>query len=314
MSRYCRLILVFGFLFAGMVLLFKRCEAVVKLRRMFDDVKSRLADRDRKTGLEQRRQLYEFERKKSFWISLERQLEYSGLKKYFRGITGAKYIVVNAIVLSGSIVLGWGVGKIYIGLAVAVIWCFSMYAVLRIGRATNMQRVSEDLPKFLDFLGSYSLSAGEVTQIFSQISIYLNSPLRDAIDECVAESSVSGNSGAALLALADKIEHPQFKQLVRNIEMTSRYSADFSSLVTDSRRSLREYLAQSRERKGMLREAVISMMILLLMSIMVIMMVNMLIGGGIGEIILHTFVGRAAVIGVILIVGLFTLQALSVDR
>ena len=44
MSRYCRLILVFGFLFAGMVLLFKRCEAVVKLRRMFDDVKSRLAE------------------------------------------------------------------------------------------------------------------------------------------------------------------------------------------------------------------------------------------------------------------------------
>lgn len=314
MSRYCKLILIFVFLFAGIVLIFKKCEATIRIRNTYLNIKSRLAQIDRKTGLEQRKQLYEYERKKSFWISLEKELVYSGLKKRFPHLSGSVFMVFNAIAVIASFVVGWGIKKPLVGIVIGAGWCTFVFVVIRIGRAVNLKRVSEDLPKFLDFLGSYSLSAGEITGILSQISVYLNTPVREAVEECVAESRISGNAGVALLALADRIEHPQFKLLIRNIEMTSRYSADFSTLVADSKRSLRDYLAQSRERKGMLREAAINMVLLLIMSVVVLMMVNVLIGGTVADIILHSMVGHLAMIGMATIVSLFLIQALSIER
>ena len=314
MSRYCKLALIFVFLFIGIVLVFKRCEAVVFIRKTFLNMKAKLAEHDRKTGLEQRKQLYEFERKKSFWIMLERELDYSGMKRMIPNISGGKFIVFNLIIVCGLIAAGIVMSQILYGICAGLLWVFGLIAAIKIGKSRNMKKVSEDLPKFLDFLGSYSISAGEITGIFSQISVYLNAPLRNVLEECVAESRVSGNTGAALLAMAEKIEHPQFKQLVRNIELTARYSADFTSLVTDSRRGLREYLAQTRERKGMLREAMINMSLLLLMSVVVLMMVNMLIGGTIGDIVFHSLVGRISLIALAGILGIFFLQTLSIDK
>lgn len=314
MNRSCKLLLIFVFIFAGMVLVFKKCEAIVRMKKFFIEIKSRILARDRQTGLEQRKQLFEFEKKKSVWLMIERELVYSGIRKHFRNLSGAAFLVINLLVVMASLVLGWGTGRLLWGVLASGIWCFFIFAVLRLGRARNLRRVSEDLPKFLDFLGSYSLSAGEIMSTLSQISIYLNSPLRDAIDECVAESRLSGDSGAALLALADRIEHPQFKQIIKNIEMTAAYSADFTKLVADSRRGLREYLAQSGERRGMLREAAINMGLLMVMAVAVLMMVNSLIGGSIGDVLFHTLIGHLAMAGMLAILGIFFIQALSINK
>lgn len=314
MNRYCKLILIFGFLFAGIVLLFKKCETVNYIRKAYLRMKSKVIAHDRKTGLEQRKQIFEFERKKSFWLMLERELDYSGLKRRYTNVSGAKYLIFNLIIMLGAIVAGWMLKHPTVGIGMGVGWVALQLLILRIGKASNLKKVSDDLPKFLDFLGNYSISAGEIISIFSQISGYLNNPLRTVMEECVAESRVSGNSGAALLAMAEKIEHPQFKQIIRNVELTARYSADFKSLVADSRRSLREYLSQVRERKGIVREAMINMILLLIMSVVVLMMVNVLIGGNVVEILLFTLVGRLACVGFIAMVGAFSIQALAVDK
>ena len=94
----------------------------------------------------------------------------------------------------------------------------------------------------------------------------MNEPLRTVFDECGAEGRLSGDISLALLTMADKIEHPQFKQLIRNMEITSRYSEDIAGLVSDTRRSLRDYLKESSDRKAMLRESAINMVLLLVMG------------------------------------------------
>lgn len=314
MNRSCKLLLIFVFLFAGIVLIFKKCDAVVRIKSMFTEIKSRISERDKKTGIEQRKQIFEFEKKRSFWLYLERELVYSGIRKSFKKMSGALFLIINLIIIAGNIVVCWGMKKPMTGVMMAGGWCFTIVFLINVGKARNLAKVSEDLPKFLDFLGSYSLSSGEIIGTLSQISVYLNSPLRDAIEECVAESRVSGNSQAALLALADKIEHPQFKQIIRNIEITANYSADFTALAADSRRGLREYLAQSQERRGILREAVINMMLLLIMSVVVLLTVNALIGGGVTDILLHSVIGHLAIAGMSVIIGIFFIKMLSINR
>ena len=186
--------------------------------------------------------------------------------------------------------------------------------LLEILKSRNLKMTDEELPKLLDFLGNYSLTSGELMSIFSQISRYLKEPLRSALEECEAESRITGDMNMALISMAERIEHPQFKQLVRNLEITARYSADFKALVADSRRSMREYLSQNRDRKGMLREAGINMGLLLIMSVIVLLIVNLLIGGGVTEILFTTFVGRCAIGGMVFILILFMSQVFKLNK
>ena len=180
-------------------------------------------------------------------------------------------------------------------------------AVIILGKAAEMRAVGENLMKLLDFLGNYSVTSGDVISVFGQVGKYVEEPLQSALEQCCVEAQTTGDVGLALLSMADKIEHPQFKELVRNIEVSSRYSADFSVLVAFSRRSVREYLKNCRERKNLLREAAINMVLLLGMSVFAMVTVNGLLEVSVWTIATGTIPGRIAigiVIGIALLFGL----------
>ena len=307
-------LLIILFLFAGSLMLLHRIEFISGLKKALLKAKVSLDEQDRQGRILYRKNLSEFEKSSSFWIRLDRQLEYSGLKRRFPKASPGRFLVLNLVIPAA---LFW-ILTVLTGIRAGIISVIVFYAaeVITIGylKAKNLRIVDEELPKFLDFLGNYSLTSGELISIFSQIGKYLKEPLRGVLEECEAESKVTGDMRMALLSMADKIEHPQFKQLVRNLEITARYSADFEELVADSRRGMREYLSQNRDRKGMLREAAINMGLLIIMSVIVLLVVNMLIGGGIGAIILNTFVGHIAVGAVSFIMILFISQVLSMNK
>lgn len=98
--------------------------------------------------------------------------------------------------------------------------------------------------------------------------------MKSALDACCYEAATTGDVGMALLAMAERIEHPKFKELARNMEVSVRYCADFSVLVNSSRRSLREYLRVAQERRGMLREGAINLALLAGMSVIVLLIVG----------------------------------------
>ena len=133
---------------------------------------------------------------------------------------------------------------------------------------------NENLLKCLNFLGNYSLTAGEITMILGQVSRYVEEPLKGALEECAYEAQTTGDSSLALLSMAERIEHPKIKELARNLEISIRYMADLTTLVDSSRRSAREYLRMEEERKGMLREAGINMALLLGMSVFALLTVD----------------------------------------
>lgn len=314
MNRYFSLAVVFTLLFLAFVLLLFQSEAARHVSEMINRVRRSVDEQDRRTRLLKRKMLSELESKNSILLRLERDIEYSRIRKRLPGITGGKIIVAGFIVSACGLVVGISYRSIFIGVLLPLGYAAIVFAIIRWGRMRALSKVSEELPKFLDFLGNYSITTGEITGIFSQISPYLSNPLSQVVDEFVAESRVSGDTGMALLTMADKLEHPQFKQLIRNVEITARYSADFKSLVADSRRSMREFLTQSRERKSILREAAINMGLLLIMSVVVIVMVNILIGGSVTEILLHTFVGKIAIGAMVFIFFLFGMQVMKIDR
>ncbi len=314
MIKYFEYAGIFIFLFVGFLVLLHRMEFLDLGRKTLVKARISIDEKDRQTRVQRRINLEGFEKKNTFWLHLEKQIEYSGLRQRFPRITAGKLIVASVVTIAAvfwivAVFAGYAAGA-----AAGAGVFFLEFAVIEVLKTKSLKTVGEELPKFLDFLGNYSLTQGELMSIFSQISRYLKDPLKSALEECEAESRITGDMNMALISMAEKIEHPQFKQLVRNLEITARYSADFKALVADSRRSMREYLSQNRDRKGMLREAGINMGLLMIMSVIVLMIVNVLIGGGLTDILTKTFVGHAAAGGMVFILVLFMSQVIKMSK
>lgn len=255
------------------------------------------------------------EERKGVLYKLEQDLLYSGLAGRFRFLTPELCIVGNLAASAGIYFLvvafcgSWLAGGAGIAVLQAV-W----YLTLSLLKGRNYRRVNDNLMKFLDFLGNYSITAGEVTGIFNQISKYLDEPLRSVLDECYYEAQTCGDTGLALLTMAQKIEHPRFKELVRNIEISARYCADFTALVANSRRALREHMRTRQERKSMVYEAMVNMLILGAMAVFILMMVGQLIDASIWDILLHTLPGRICITVIMVIFILMYRQIRNLDR
>lgn len=245
--------------------------------------------------LENRHKLQELQRNNTWICRVEEFLCYCGMRRRFPACTPEKWIVGNLLGMTVifGVLLGSS-GKFQVAL-LGIMICGAMeYLFLSTLRAEELRVTNENLLKCLNFLGNYSLTAGEITMVLGQVSRYVEEPLKGALEECAYEAQTTGDSSLALLSMAERIEHPKIKELARNLEISIRYMADLTTLVDSSRRSAREYLRMEEERKGMLREAGINMALLLGMSVFALLTVDRLIDVSVWKIVSGTLPGHLA--------------------
>lgn len=268
----------------------------------------------KKRAREHRSSLLMQYRRRGMLYRMEKILIYSGVGVKFPGFTPE--VAITAGIVGGSLLyflclfLGttWWMAGVMVLLAYV-----GIYFLLSILMLRNYNRTDEELLKFLDFLGNYSITSGEITSILRQISGYLKEPLRTVLEEGYVEAQTCGNTGLALLEMAEKIQHPKFKEIIYNLEITLRYSADFTTLVGQSRRAVRENSRLRQERKSMAKEAWINIMILLGMTVVILKAVEALLGIPVTGIIVGTWVGRICMVGIGVILLLFVLQVRKIS-
>jgi len=297
----------------GCFLTFYRIGKLKALQRLYQKTKSGMEEAARRRLLLSRENLSKLRKEEGFWLTLERQLCYAGLRRRFPFLNAEVFALLTLLAGLGCFVVGMALSGLLGGLMGIAILLGAEFLVIMLGKASETHAVNENLMKMLDFLGNYSVTAGDVTAVLGQISKFLEEPLQSALDQCCVEAQTTGDVGLALLTLADKIEHPQFKELIRNVEVSSRHSADFSVLVSYSRRSVREYLKSCRERKSLLREAGINMALLLGMSVFSLVTVNGLLEVSIWSILFQTVPGWIALGVVAGIVLLFAMQVYRLE-
>ena len=244
--------------------------------------------------------------RKGILFHLEQQLLYSGLTDKIPFLTPELWITGNLILVA----LCYTIGTIlsnnwWLGFLIILIFEVSVYLLQNLLVLRNYNAVDRELLKFLDFLGNYSITSGEVTIILKQISGYLEEPLKSVLEECYYEAQTTGDTGMALLSMAEKVQHPKFKELVRNMEISMRYSADFTILVSQSRKSIREHMRMRQEQKALASEAWVNILILGAMTVIILKTVEVLIGVPIQDILLKTWVGRGCLMSILVILFLF---------
>jgi Flp pilus assembly protein TadB len=262
-----------------------------------------------------RKKLQLLQQQKGFLYRLERRLLYSGLSHKFPQLTPESWLLGNlgasALVYLVCFML---MRNFWAGLGGILLLQLLVAGLVDLLKRRNYRRINDNLLKFLDFLGSYSITTGEITGVLHQISKYLDEPLNGILEECYYEAQTSGDVRIAILSMAEKVEHPRFRELVLNMEISIRYSADFTVFVVNSKRIVREYLRLRQERKSLADEAMINMLLLAGMSGFILLAMENLIGISAKEVLLFTLPGRVGLILLLVIYGLFFRKMWGIDK
>lgn len=287
---------IFCLIFMGFLLLFGRIRWLETVKILLSKTREGMDQSARLRALEKRHRLQELQRKNTLIYRVEEFLCYCGIRRRFPRYTAEKWIAGNLLGMMLVFCLLQGItGRFTVAALGTGLLCGAEYLILSTLRAGELRSVNDNLLKCLNFLGNYSLTAGEITMVLGQVSKYVEEPLKGALEECAYEAQTTGDSSLALLSLAERIEHPKVKQLARNLEVSIRYMADLTMLVDSSRRSAREYLRMEEERKGMLREAGINMGLLMAMSLFALLTVDRLVDISVRDILYGTLPGHIAI-------------------
>lgn len=190
--------------------------------------------------------------------------------------------------------------------AVTGTWIFGVLGFLGVGITAylllyfmalrNYKRTEEGLMTFINLLENYSSMEDELISIFSRIDSFLEEPLKSAVEQCCIEAEMTGDRVGAIRNLEKSIEHEKFKELIRNLEICSRYEANYGEVIKDSRNLLREYLAVAKERKAILNNARIEIAMIIACCGVVFFMMNDFTETGILSVLLGSLIGNLILI------------------
>lgn len=190
---------------------------------------------------------------------------------------------------------------------------FLCYMVLYFMALNNYRKTEESLMTFINLLENYSSMEDELIAIFSRIQTFLTEPVRSAVEQCCMEAEMTGDKGKAIRNLEKRIEHEKFKEHIRNLEICSRYEANYGEVIKDSRSLLREYLAAAKERKAILNNARIEIAMIIGCCGVVFWMMNDFTQTGILAVLLGNTPGNMILVYCILMV-LYAVWTVSFER
>ncbi len=308
-------ILVFLSVFGGLTVLFVQIGKLRILQRALMYTKQKMDEVSRQRLLHHRKMLRTLQRRYDIWYRLEQELYYSGLKHKFHWMSAEIWLACNLVIEACILTVSmWLADSWQTVLLAAVLFPAVEYVWFVYQKSLALRKVEEDLLKFLDFMGNYSLTSGEMAMTIFRVSRFLGEPLRGVLENCSYEIQTTGDAGLALNSMVEKIEHPQFKEIVRNIEVAVRYCANLKGVVGSSRRSVREQMKSQKERESMLREATINLFLLLALSGFIFVLVDRMIAVSMKEILFHTLPGKMGIGILAAIFWMFARQLYKIRR
>ena len=150
---------------------------------------------------------------------------------------------------------------------------------------------------FLNLLANYSTGNTEIISTFASIAYKFKPVLQSCLMECVQESQGSEGTIHALENLGKKIECRKFKEILKSLEISQRYSGGFATAVQALRRDTQGYIAEKKKLNELIKQ---NMMTLLIVVIAMIIMIGIL-GTTLGEDIWSKFTEPVGIV----ILGVF---------
>ena len=248
--------------------------------------------------------------KKNFFYRMDELLIRTGVRRKFPFVTVELALLAGAIIsltvlivcteLSGSIVVGFGI----IGTVYLVVYETASFLIRR-----RQRKVEDNILHFANLIENYARTTDDIISIFRKISIYLDEPLRSAIETCYMEAYTSGDFATACNHLEVSIGNRFFSDLIANIEICSRHRANYEEVIHGNKEIIRKYLSERDVRREMAADARMQILAMLIMGVMVVFFLDGLFEQGILG-VLSGNNGGTVILGALVIFVLYIVHTL----
>lgn len=214
-------------------------------------------------------------KEKSLFYRLDLALFQSGIQKKIPFMTSEMFALLAASMIVGVFIMLLLIkGSFVIALSAASMVLFASYMVLELRLVYNTDKIEEDILKFANLLDNYSKSSDDIVAIMDYTWAYLSEPLKSAVRSCCNECRISGDITTAFRRLEFSIRHKMFGELVRNLELCSRYNANYSAVVRKNKEVIKSYLAEKEIRMHMANSSRANILILYVAAAIVLKMMQ----------------------------------------
>lgn len=289
------------------------------IKQTLEDVRAALNEASIERARAAKRDILFQQNKVGLWDRIleapSKRFTYSGLGYLLHGVSFEIWIFLKITTAAILYFIVFAISKqVLSGFAALVIYFAVFYGVEQFLAYRNYKLVDEKLINLVDLMSNFSITSGEITSIFHQISRYLPNPLSNALEECYYDAQTSGDTSVALYTMAEKIEHPMFKEFVRNIEICANYTANFSIIIKNSRKLIQDEQRAKKERRAVANDNLVDMFIISLVLVAALFITDYLIDTSIWMILFQTGIGRLGLLVIGFIYFIFAVSVITAER
>lgn len=158
-------------------------------------------------------------------------------------------------------------------IAFFAVW-FVRYAYLELLRMKNNREIESEIVLFLNLLSNYSTGNSEIISVFAAIAPKLKPVLRSCLLECVSESQGSQGTVSALANLGRKVESRKFKEVLKSLEISQKYSGGFSQTTASLKSDSQAYQGEKQKLNDLIRENMVTFGLITITVLVIIAVVG----------------------------------------
>lgn len=236
-------------------------------------------------------------RKQKFGLyHIDKMIEFSGLKRHVNFMTAELFLYLLAIISLIAGGLSYIVsGKVILAVSMTGMAAVAAFLVLYIMSGVYYISLEKNIMTFLNLIDNFNKSEDDIVEIIRRTTGYVDNPLKDLLRDFCNDAELLGDTGVAFENLEGKIEHNKCRELIRNIEVCSRYDSDYAEVIRECRVSMTDYLSIKAERKAIISNGRMEVLILLV-SAVVIVMLYAGITEGMWFLLMDTFIGNCIIL------------------
>lgn len=304
-------IMLFIALFIGIYEVIKGAFNKRTLNNIVDKIENR--DKSREEIQELKRVKYGNIDESGFFNEFNLMYKRSGIKEKITFLTSEIYIGISIIL---SISLYFFSRLIYnywaVNLLISLLFLVVMYSIVYYLSGYRFEKIDGQISNFINYFDNFASSSTDIITIIEDTSRYMDGVLKNYLVTFVVEAK-QGNIKLAFRNLESKIENPKFQELLKNLEISSRHSAKYKTIINEGREIFKGYFKNKQNRKEKIKEGRTEIVILLVISAVIFNMLKSVTPNLIID-LKTTQVGNLFILIFVLLIAITTLTFIKIDR
>ncbi len=219
------------------------------------------------------RQMYGSYNRKGLLSHIDENLRYSGIQIKYHYITTELYLAGAVMLLTAVFVLVSLVcGNMLYGAGAAAVLVLAVELHFNSRRRSRYNSVGDELLPLINSIDAYAGTTDDIISILEKTIPVLTGPLKEAVYSAVSASKKTGSSSEALRLLEDSMEHPFFKKLIRNLEISSRHSCNYKDIITECRYQLDEATGNEKKLEKIYKDGRFEIIIIIICGMTCVLM------------------------------------------